>query len=144
MIDAMFNQGSLPVLERLVQFTGQRQRVLTNNIANLPTPYYKPADLDIASFQSSLADAIDRRRQTGNLAGELSQPTDTRQLRFTPHGLDAEPAPTHDGVLFHDQNNRDLERTMQRLAENTLAHSTAIELIRSEMATLRMAIRERL
>jgi len=35
-----------------------------------------------------------------------------------------------ENVLFHDENNRDLERTMQHLAENTMAHNVTIEMIR--------------
>jgi flagellar basal body rod protein FlgB len=51
---------------------------------------------------------------------------------------------TNEGILFHDENNRDLERTMQHLAENTLAHNTAIELIRNQFQMLQVAIRERI
>ena len=45
--------------------------------------------------------------------------------------------------MFHDQNNRDLERTMQHLAENTLMHSTEIEVMRNEFSIMLTAIRER-
>ena len=45
--------------------------------------------------------------------------------------------------MFHDRNNRDLERIMQNLAENTLTHNAAIEMLRHEFELLRTAIRER-
>ena len=76
------------------------------------------------------------------MAGPLHA-RDTDELRFQPDRIDAQSRPTHDGILFHDQNNRDLERTMQHLAENTLTHNTAIEMLRNEYAMLAMAIRER-
>lgn len=142
MMQDMFNSGAMPALERLVQFTGQRHRVLTNNIANLSTPYFKPADLDPRKFQSALADAMDRRRLSGNPGGSL-EPSDTDDVTFLPDRIEATPRPANDGVLFHDQNNRDLERTMQKLAENTLAHNAGLELMRNQFEMLRLAIRER-
>lgn len=143
MIQGMLNSGAIPALQRLVQFTGARHKVLTNNIANLSTPYFKPADLDTKAFQATLADAIDRRRSTAQpLTGEL-QMRNTTQIEFRPDGIDVQPSATNDNILFHDQNNRDLERTMQRLAENTLTHNAAIELLRSEFDMMRTAIRER-
>ena len=66
---------------------------------------------------------------------------DTDQLKFKDGAIEAQPQETNDGILFHDQNNRDLERLMQHLAENTMAHNMGIEMIRSELATLRTAIR---
>ena len=62
MIESMFQSGALPALDRLVQFTEQRHQVLTHDIANLSTPFFKPVDLDPKQFQQSLAAAIDQRR----------------------------------------------------------------------------------
>jgi len=144
MIGGMFEQGSLPALERMLQFTSARHRVLTNNIANLSTPYFKPADLDPTSFQAALGDAIDQRRQRADPTAGPLDIRDTWDMSFREEGIDATPRPVNENVLFHDQNNRDMERTMQRLAENTLAHKATIDLIRSELDMLRLAIRERI
>jgi flagellar basal-body rod protein FlgB len=143
MIAGMFDNGSLPALERLVQFTGRRQRVLADNIANIDTPYFKPADLDPGSFQAALGDAIDRRRRAGGGGGELRL-NDTRQLEFRSDGITVKPGTTNDNILFHDQNNRDVERLMQHVAENAMAHRTAVELVRNQFDMIRVAIRERL
>jgi flagellar basal-body rod protein FlgB len=143
MIQGIFDSGALPVLERLVQFTGARHKVLAHNVANISTPYFKPRDLDPASFQKNLAAAIDRRRRTATpTAGEL-QVQDTRDVTFRTGGLDIKAQATNDNILFHDQNNRDVERLMQRLAENTMTHNAAIELTRSEFNIMRVAISER-
>jgi flagellar basal-body rod protein FlgB len=143
MIKGMFDNGALPVLERLVQFTGARHKVLAHNVANISTPYFKPRDLDPASFQQSLADAIDARRRTmAPTAGPL-EVQDTRDVSFREGGLNIKPQATNDNILFHDQNNRDVERLMQRLAENTMTHNTAIEMVRSEFNIMRVAISER-
>ncbi len=144
MITGIFNSGALPSLERMVQFTTARHKLLTHNIANLSTPYYKPVDLDPKAFQAALGRAIDERRSQPNPNAKPLPMHDTRQLRFGAGGFkEVQPDATGDNILFHDQNNRDLDRTMQRLAENTLAHNTAVELIRNQIETLRTAIRER-
>lgn len=143
MIAGLFDGGAVPVLERVVQFTHSRHRVITDNIANLSTPYYKPRDLDPGQFQEALADAIERRRGESQGAGGPLRLRDTDQLEFEPGRINTKAQPTNASVLFHDQNNRDVERIMQDLAENTLVHSAAIEMIRNEFSMIATAIRER-
>ena len=46
-------------------------------------------------------------------------------------------------MLFHDRNNRDLDRLMQDLAENQMAHGFAITMLRRQFESLRSAIAER-
>lgn len=144
MIEGMFNSGSMPALERLVQFTGERHRVLVDSIANLSTPNHQPRDLAPAEFQASLRDAIERRRDTGRpMRGELEM-RDTRQLRFGRDRIDAKPTPMNRNIMFHDRNNRSLEHLMQGLAENTMTHEAGITMLRNEFEMLKLAIRERL
>ena len=144
MIQGMFDNGAMPALERMVQFTAARHRVLSNNIANLSNPFFKARDLDPASFQAALSQAIDARRRTINPTSGPLNLEDTSQLDIRPDGITATSGEVNDTILRHDESNLDLERTMQRLAENTLAHNTSIELIRNQFALLESAIRERL
>ncbi|MEM1028374.1 MAG: flagellar basal body rod protein FlgB [Planctomycetota bacterium] len=142
MIEGLFNSGSMPVLERMVQFTSQRHAVIADNIANLSTPFYRPKDLSVEKFQKHLRRAVeDRRLGPTPRQGELRL-NDTREFRFRDGRLDGRPEPLDENILFHDRNNRDLERIMQDLAENTLAHNAGIEMLKSEFNLLRMAIRE--
>lgn len=144
MIKGLFDNGALPVLERMAQFTSRRHAVLTDNIANLSTVGYRPRDLDPASFQASLRRAIDDRRSRRNpVAGPL-EPRDTRHVRFERDSLRLQPRPVNQNILFHDRNNRDLERTMQALAENTLAHNATLQMIANQFDMMRVAIRERM
>jgi len=143
MIKDMFDFGAMPTLERTVQFTQRRHRVLTDNIANLSTPYFEPRDLNTKSFQATLRNAIDERRNGITPGSGPLELRDTRQLRFERHGIVANPRPSRQGIMFHDHNNRDLERTMQSLAENTLAHNVAIEVLHNEYSIMLTAIRER-
>lgn len=143
MIEGLFDRGAVQSLERMVQFTGTRHRLITHNIANLSTPRYRPRDLDPAEFRASLREAQERRRATGSPQGGELAMRDTRNMRFERDGIDIRPRENNRNILFHDENNRDLERTMQDLAENTLAHNTSIELLKNQFDMLKMAIRER-
>ena len=142
MIRGLLNSGAMPALERMVQFTGARHRLLLHNIANISTPNFRPTDVSAKSFQKTLGEAIDRRRsQAGGLHGPLPL-SDTRQMEFRPGRVDLTPRPTQDNVLFHDRNDRNLEVLMKNLAENTMAHNTALELMNNQFDMLRGAIRE--
>lgn len=139
----MFSYGSMPVLERMVQFTGARQELIAHNIANFSTPFYKPVDLDPRKFQSQLSDAMDRRSRKPNPMRRPLELRNGEEARFRNGQLEFKPQAKNENILFHDQNNRDVERTMQDLVENTLAHRTSIDLLKSQFDLLRTAIRER-
>lgn len=144
MLDGLTNSGAMPVLERMLQFTSARQSMLTHNIANIDTPYFRPRDLDPKGFQAQLGKAVDRRRTRPDPLGGALELGDTDDLRFREDGIDVRPATLDQNVMFHDRNNRDLERIMQSLAENTLAHNVAADFLKSEFDLLKMAIRERI
>lgn len=143
MIKGMFTYGSMPVLERMVEFTGARQELIAHNVANLSTPYFKPADLDPVKFQSQLRDAMDRRSRKPNAMKRNLELANTDQVRVSKGQMQYRPQASNENILFHDQNNRDVERTMQDLVENALAHRTSVELLKSQFDLLRTAIRER-
>jgi flagellar basal-body rod protein FlgB len=119
----------MPALERVVAFTGARHQRIADNIANLSTPNYRPTDLSVSEFQKQLGKAIDNRRSHhGASSGEL----ESDPLKAMP---------THDNLLFHDGNDRSLEHTMQALAENTMTHNAALDMLRNQFSLLESAIR---
>ena len=126
------------------RLTSQRQKLIANNIANLSTPNYRPYDVTPQDFQATLREAIDHRRgATDSLQGRLNLPTHG-EIQFNKQDLTLNPQPLDENVLFHDRNNRDLDRQMQSLAENTLMHSTAVDLLKNQFDVLRLAIRGRM
>ncbi len=143
MIKGLFSYGSMPVLERMVEFTGARQELIAHNIANLSTPYYKPVDLDPAQFQAQLRDALDRRSRRPNPMRRPLELRSEQQARIRDGQIEFRPQKKNENILFHDHNNRDVERTIQDLVENAMAHRTSIELLKSEFDLLKTAIRER-
>ncbi len=144
MIDGVTNAGAIPVLERLVQFAGQRHRMITDNVANLSTPGYRPVDVSVEAFLEQLGEAIDARRQRHGVAGGDLEIEDTPEVRFLTAGVSLDPQPSGENILFHDGNDRNLERIMQDLVENFMTFRTAAELIRNRFNLINTAIRERI
>jgi flagellar basal-body rod protein FlgB len=140
MIEGVTNAGSIPVLERVIQFAGARHRLLAHNVANIDTPGFRPVDVAPAAFQAALGRAVDTRRATG---GDLPL-TSTAEVDVRGDGVTLRPAPAGTNILFHDGNDRDPERLMQGLVENFMAFRTAAELLRSRFDLINTAIRERI
>lgn len=140
----MLNSEALPSLERTIQFAARRQELIAHNIANLSTPNFQPRDVSSADFQKSLGEAIDQRRERfGSSRGPLEF-TGNREVEVTDEGLALTPTQPSGNVLFHDRNNRDLERTMQSMVENLATFRLATDMFKSRMDLLNTAIRERL
>ncbi|MDX2114370.1 MAG: hypothetical protein SFZ24_01945 [Planctomycetota bacterium] len=141
-ISGITDTGALPVLEKTVQFAARRHELIAHNIANLSTPNFQPRDVSVTGFQAALAEAVDRRRARAAGRGPLDFPG-TREVRPTAQGLRLRPMSPSHNVLFHDRNNRDLERTMQDMVENLTAFRAASDLLKNRMDLLNAAIRER-
>jgi flagellar basal-body rod protein FlgB len=141
MTDGLTSGNGFDALERLLQFAGQRHKLIVNNIANLDTPGFRPADVSVRGFQQQLGEAIDQSRRSG---GAALQPRNSAEVEFQLDGLLLHPQPSADNILFHDGNDRDLDRTMQDLVENFMTYRAAAELMRSRFELLNSAIAGRI
>lgn len=143
MIDGVTNADAIPALERLMQFAGQRHRLIVNNIANLSTPNFQATDVSVSDFQQQLGEAIDNRRaQHGTSDGGLELAS-TDQVEVSDQGMTLHPQPAGGNLLFHDGNDRNVERTMQSLVENFMTYRTAAQFLRNRFELINTAIRER-
>lgn len=153
MLQQVLQSGSLPTLEAMMRFTGQRQRLLAHNIANLTTPNFQAVDVSPKGFQAMLGEAVaQRRKKTGGVSGRLEM-RGSREIRMGPDGgLSLRPAGGGagamgaggvSGVLLHDRNDRDVERLMQAMTENYGAYRVAADLMRSRVGVIRTAISQR-
>lgn len=139
----MFDYGSMPVTERLVQFTSARHRVLLNNIANISTPNFRATDVSVKSFQEALGKAIDERRGQVGGANRKLEMGDTDELEFAEDHITVKPQHARNGILFHDRNDRSIEMQMKDLAENTMTYKMALTFLNSQYQLLETTIRER-
>lgn len=139
-IGDVVNGGALPVLELTAKFAARRQAVLAHNIANLSTPGFQPTEVSPQGFQRLLGDAIARRRESGG--GPLDWRA-TREIARDGDGLRLEPRTVSRNILFHDRNNRDLERMMADQVENVGVFRVATDLLRSRYQLIGSALAER-
>lgn len=143
LIGELTNSGALPTLELTARFAGARQRIIAHNIANLTTPDFQPLDVSTSDFQKALSKAIDTRRTITGYAAPLPFQS-TNQVRVAPDGtMTLTPSQPSGNILFHDRNNRDIERMMADQAENLAVFRTSIDLLRSRYGIIQSAISER-
>ncbi len=143
MIQGLTNAGAIPVLERVMQFAGQRHEILSHNIANISTPNFRPVDVSVEGFQEALGEAIDRRRSQHGSGGKLVLP-ENEHVATQGERLVLNPVPMNENLLFHDGNDRNIERIMQGLVENFMTFRAASQFIRRDFETLKTAMRERM
>lgn len=143
MIKDLSTAGALPALEKMFLFSGQRQRLIAHNIANIDTPGFQGVDVNPVSFQRALRQALDDRRDgNGGASGELNI-SHADEVRITNGRMELIPNTPIDGVLFQDRNHRDLERLMQDMVENATMFRVAGDLMRKNQNLIRGAIAQR-
>jgi len=144
MLADLASSGAIPSLELSLRFAGERQKLIAHNIANASTPDFRPLDVDPAHFAQTLRGLIDQRRsKTGGEHGILPSHS-SKQIRFGADGrVTLNPRVPSGNILFHDRNNRDMERLMQDNAENVAAYRLTAELLRGRYEILKSAIAER-
>ncbi len=120
-LENMFNNSSIATIDKLIQFTEKRQQILAHNIANIDTPGYKIRDLNLQKFQNDLRNAIENRK----FKASISQKAKIDYDQY---------------LLFHDKNNRSIEKLVTSATKNALLHNVAVELLRSQYAILGKAI----
>lgn len=142
-LDQVLNGGALPTLERTAQFAARRHELIAHNIANISTPNFQTLDVSPGDFQRSLGEAIDRRRSRfGGERGSLEF-KGNREVGVTAGGLRLQPRHASGNVLFHDRNDRDVERLMQGMVENLAVFRFATDMMKSRMDQINAAIAER-
>lgn len=129
-IERLINQGNGPLLEQWLKFTQARHRLIADNVVNISTPGYQPADLDEEKFHAMLRERADARRTAApgsvsfdDIGGEMTEP--------------------ERGMLFHDGQPRSMEQLMTDQAKNAMTHNMVIELLRKQFSSLDAALKER-
>jgi flagellar basal-body rod protein FlgB len=129
-LENLVNQTSAPLLERLLNFTAARHKLLAENLANMDTPDYQQKDLSTDKFMAMLRDRVEQR----DAAAPGSVGFDD---------IDQELDRPNNGILSHDGNNRSMEQLVSDQAKNALLHNVVIELLRQQYQEMEMALKER-
>ena len=112
----------------------QRQRLISENIANASTPGYVPRDLDTTSFDRALA------QQAGG-AGLRMTRTNAMHMAQGGGGAGAQPriVTSEDSETTIDGNAVVLEDQMARAAETRMAFETGVALYQKGLQLVRLA-----
>jgi flagellar basal-body rod protein FlgB len=119
----------------------ERQRLISENIANASTPGFRPRDLDTSSFERMLA-AASGGGGSGGLAMARTHPghmpVGGGQM---PGSARTQIVTREDSETTIDGNAVVLEEEMARAAENRMAYETGIALYQKGLELVRLAAR---
>jgi flagellar basal-body rod protein FlgB len=122
--------GLFRMISQQLHWLGQRQEVLSQNVANSDTPGYQARDLQALAFGDALQQAalLPAVTQAGHLLGKSADPAAAKVKTITPW----EVSPDGNGVV--------LEQQMTQLAETQADYQMATELYRKQIGMLKTAI----
>ncbi|MGE5405824.1 MAG: flagellar basal body rod protein FlgB [Candidatus Saccharibacteria bacterium] len=140
MLEKMVSNDTMRAMQKALEGSALRQKVIANNLANVDTPGYKSLDV---SFEDELKKAM------SSAPGSSLQLTNTNprhfQINGQPANLDTfkpEVKELKDFSLRNDKNNVDIDRENANLAKNELYYDSVLRSLNDEFRVLRMAVTE--
>ncbi|WP_434511477.1 flagellar basal body rod protein FlgB [Desulfitobacterium sp. AusDCA] len=122
----------LTALEKGLDASSLRQKVLSDNVANVDTPNFKRSDVD---FQTVLGSVIGD--EGGDLPLKVTMP---QHIAETPNSGQKTVVTDQSSTFRNDGNNVDIDREMANVAENGLYYNSVTQAITSQLGLLRMVI----
>lgn len=124
-------------LEKAIDAANLRQEVISNNISNVDTPYFKRSNV---SFESLLQDQMNG--DTTELQGKR---TDFRHFVIGPKNQlpSAKVEGDQTTSINNNLNNVDIDSEMSSLAENQLRYNSYIEQVNYQIKMKRLAVEGR-
>ena len=132
----LFN--NLNSLQRSLDAASLRQRLISNNIANVDTPGYKTMEI---SFKDIL-NAEKSKYDTGNTFQGYR--TDPRHLVIGSNSNSVNPkiVVQNNTSVLNNGNNVDVEYEMTKMAENSIWYNSLTQIMNKEFSILRYIITE--
>lgn len=124
------NTSVFSVMEKGLAASNLRQRVLSNNVANMETPGFKRSDVD---FQQALDTALGNQH---NLALKLTSP---RHIAGATNRVEQDIV-TDPSSIQSNGNNVDIDREMTDVAENDLYYGALSQAESRQLGILRLVI----
>lgn len=121
-------------LQGALEASNTRQQVITNNIANKETPYFKRSEV---SFESLL-----EKEMNEDMPVLRGIKTDNRHFSIGPTSPIPSPIITQDTttVMNNNLNNVDVEQEMALLADNQLRYNSYISVLNEKIKMMRTAV----
>jgi flagellar basal-body rod protein FlgB len=124
----------LNVLQKGLETSGLRQKVLTNNVANIDTPDFKRSDVD---FQTVLRATLGENG--GVLPMKVTLPQHLSGMTGEVDGV----VKDYTTSIRNDGNNVDVDKEMSNVAENGIYYNSLTRTISSQLGLLRMVIQQK-
>lgn len=139
MLEKLFSTGMLPAMEKALDSSVLRQKVIANNIANVDTPGYKALEV---TFEDKLREAMKNPPGAGirlaNTNPRHIQITDTTSLEnFQPDVTELK-----NFTLRNDGNSVDIDRETANLAKNELYYDAVMRALNDEFRWMRAIVTE--
>ena len=131
--NALFG-GTIPTLQKALNLGSLRHKVLTSNIANIDTPNYK-------AFEVVMEEELNKNGRAAP-AVELvrTRPEHLPKRNHSTNPLKIKVSDPPELNLRADGNTVDLDKTMGKLAENTILFRAAAQIISRKFIGLKNAI----
>ena len=130
MADLFDTNSTWNVLEKSMDISAERHRLITHNIANIGTIGYEAKDLD---FKKALQEALEER------SGDLVQ---THPKHITPAPVSGALRSNKTADSLDTVDPVDIDQEMTHLAENNIKYRTSVEMLLRKMNILKHSIAE--
>ncbi len=128
---------TLDVLQRALDASVLRQKVIAENIANVDTPFYKRKEV---VFEDELKKALDEKEPILRL--KVTNPKHIENIEST-QLPDPKVKVVDDIVFRRDRNNVDIEKELVDLAKNNILYTGLTRFVSTKFSMLRGAIKGR-
>jgi flagellar basal-body rod protein FlgB len=143
--DLMFDSSSMMelnyLLEKSLDVSSLRGRVISNNIANVDVPHFKRSEVD---FESELKRVIDERNEMRSSRFPAAM-TDSRHIPFEEERGVRSVRPRinldYSTTYRNDGNNVDMEKEITDASKNGMAYNSAVQSISQNLKILKMIMR---
>jgi flagellar basal-body rod protein FlgB len=119
--------NTITTLENAINYSNQKQKVISQNIANVDTPNYKAKTV---TFKDSLSSALN------------ANVTNSKHIPFSAANTASSAVVTKNGVTYNNSGNSvDMEKEMADLATNQIYYNALIDRISGKFSSLENVIR---
>lgn len=131
--DALLKKTNLSLINRTMDASMLRAKVISNNIANVNTPGYRRVEV---KFEEQLREALDKSRLQGTLTDKKHMDIGRKNLGE----VNATAYHPYDPTLASGVNNVDIDMEMAKLAETQLTYNYAVRFGQGVFKKLNAAI----
>jgi flagellar basal-body rod protein FlgB len=130
----LLNKPGFNLMERSLDASALRQKVIANNVANVDTPFFKRSDV---VFEEVLQNEMSA--STPSIIGYRSDPRHFLIGKST-SGVTPEIKTDENSTINNNLNNVDMDYEMSLMAKNQLKYNVLVQQLNSDFKHLRTAI----